>query len=214
MVLSSFRAMSTAPKRRPYAPRVPPGQRREQLLDAALTLIGEHGYRGASMEAIARQAAVAKPVVYRTFMSREALLMALLERERERAFATLEQALPTDLGSTTPEALLADGARAVLVAVQSRPEAWRLILMPAGETPALVREQVEKGRAVVRGQITQLIRWGLQMRPGLPDVDPELAARLFMAAGEEAMRLVLTDPDAYTPEAFAAFAGTLLSAAG
>lgn len=214
MVLSSFRAMSTAPKRRPYAPRVPPGQRREQLLDAALTLIGEHGYRGASMEAIARQAAVAKPVVYRTFTSREALLMALLERERERAFATLEQALPTDLGSTTPEALLSDGARAVLVAVQSRPEAWRLILMPAGETPALVREQVEKGRAVVRGQITQLIRWGLQMRPGLPDVDPELAARLFMAAGEEAMRLVLTDPDAYTPEAFAAFAGTLLSAAG
>lgn len=214
MVLSSFRAMSTAPKRRPYAPRVPPGQRREQLLDAALTLIGEHGYRGASMEAIARQAAVAKPVVYRTFTSREALLMALLERERERAFATLEQALPTDLGSTTPEALLADGARAVLVAVQSRPEAWRLILMPAGETPALVREQVEKGRAVVRGQITQLIRWGLQMRPGLPDVDPELAARLFMAAGEEAMRLVLTDPDAYTPEAFAAFAGKLLSAAG
>jgi AcrR family transcriptional regulator len=206
--------MSTAPKRRPYAPRVPPGQRREQLLDAALTLIGEHGYRGASMEAIARQAAVAKPVVYRTFTSREALLMALLERERERAFATLEQALPTDLGSTTPEALLSDGARAVLVAVQSRPEAWRLILMPAGETPALVREQVEKGRAVVRGQITQLIRWGLQMRPGLPDVDPELAARLFMAAGEEAMRLVLTDPDAYTPEAFAAFAGTLLSAAG
>jgi AcrR family transcriptional regulator len=206
--------MSTAPKRRPYAPRVPPGQRREQLLDAALTLIGEHGYRGASMEAIARQAAVAKPVVYRTFTSREALLMALLERERERAFATLEQALPTDLGSTTPEALLADGARAVLVAVQSRPEAWRLILMPAGETPALVREQVEKGRAVVRGQITQLIRWGLQMRPGLPDVDPELAARLFMAAGEEAMRLVLTDPDAYTPEAFAAFAGKLLSAAG
>ncbi|MCU1677807.1 MAG: hypothetical protein JWM93_2565 [Frankiales bacterium] len=206
--------MSTAPKRRPYAPRVPPEQRREQLLDAALMLIGEHGYRGASMEAIAREAGVAKPVVYRTFTSREALLMALLERERERAFATLERALPTDLASTTPDALLADSARAILAAVQSRPEAWRLILMPAGETPALVREQVQQGRAVVRGQITQLIRWGLEVRPGLPDIDPELAARLFMAAGEEAMRLVLTEPDAYTPEAFAAFAGKLLAAVG
>jgi AcrR family transcriptional regulator len=214
VLLSSFRSMSTAPRRRPYAPRVPPGQRREQLLDAALTLIGEHGYRGASMEAIARQASVAKPVVYRTFTSREALLMALLERERERAFATLEQVLPTDLASTTPDALLTDGARAILAAVQSRPEAWRLILMPAGETPAVVREQVEQGRAIVRGQVTQLIQWGLEMRPGLPDVDPELTARLFMAAGEEAMRLVLTEPDAYTPDDFAAFAAKLLSAVG
>jgi len=206
--------MPSPSKRRPYAPRVPPGERREQLLDAALTLIGEHGYRGASMEAIAREAAVAKPVVYRTFTSREALLMALLERERERAFATLESALPSDLGSTTPDELLADGARGILAAVQSRPEAWRLILLPAGETPALVREQVEQGRALVREQITQLMRWGLAMRPGLQDVDPELAARLFMAAGEEAMRLVLVEGEAYPPEAFAALAGRLVAALG
>jgi AcrR family transcriptional regulator len=206
--------MSASPKRRAYAPRVPPGERREQLLDAALGLIGAHGYRGATMEAIAREAAVAKPVVYRTFTSREALLMALLERERERALGTLESALPTDLAGATPEALLRDGARAVLAAVQSRPEAWRLILLPAGETPALVQAEVEAGRALVRRQITELIRWAIDSRPGLPDVDPELAARMFMAAGEEAMRLVLTEPEAYTPEAFAEFAGRLLGAVG
>jgi AcrR family transcriptional regulator len=204
--------MSATPKRRPYAPRVPPEQRREQLLDAALGLIGEHGYRGASMEAIARRAEVAKPVVYRTFTSREALLMALLDRERTRAFATLEDAMPTDLGATTPERLLGEGARGLLAAVQSRPEAWRLILMPAGETPDLVREQVEQGRALVREQITQLARWVLEHRPALADADPDLAARMLMAAGEEAMRLVLTQPDAYTPDAFAAFAVTLLGA--
>jgi AcrR family transcriptional regulator len=206
--------MSASPKRRAYAPRVPPGKRREQLLDAALGLIGAHGYRGATMEAIAREAAVAKPVVYRTFTSREALLMALLERERERALGTLESALPTDLAGATPEALLRDGARAVLAAVQSRPEAWRLILLPAGETPALVQAEVEAGRALVRRQISELVRWAIDSRPGLPDVDPELAARMFMAAGEEAMRLVLTEPEAYTPEAFAEFAGRLLGAVG
>lgn len=206
--------MSTAPKRRPYAPRVPAGERREQLLDAALALIGDHGYRGASMEAIARRAEVAKPVVYRTFTNREALLMALLERERERAFATLETAMPTDLASTTPERLLADGARGILAAVQTRPDAWRLILLPAGETPVLVREQVEAGRALVREQITQLIRWALTLQPALKDADPDLAARMLMAAGEEAMRLVLTQPDAYTPDGFATFAVTLLGAVG
>lgn len=204
--------MTTAPKRRPYAPRVPPAERREQLLDAALALIGEHGYRGASMEAIARHASVAKPVVYRTFTSREALLMALLERERERAFATLENAMPTDLAGATPESLLAEGARGILAAVQTRPDAWRLILLPAGETPRLVREQVEQGRALVRGQITQLIRWALTQRPALAETDPDIAARMLMAAGEEAMRLVLTDGETYSPEAFSAFAVRLLGA--
>lgn len=205
--------MSDTPRRRPYAPRVPLGERREQLLDAALRLIGEHGYAGATMEAIAREAAVAKPVVYRTFQSREALLMALLERERERAFGTLEAALPTDLAGASPQQLLVDGARGLLTAVQSRPEAWRLILLPAGETPALVRVEVEAGRALVRLQLTDIIRWAIGAQPGLPDVDPELAARMLIAAGEEAMRLVLTDAGAYSPEGFATFAGRLLAAA-
>ncbi len=212
--MSSLKAMSAPPSRRPYAPRVPPGERREQLLDATLQLIGEHGYAGASMEAIARAAAVAKPVVYRTFGTREALLMALLERERERALGTLESALPADLAGATPEQLLQDGARGLLEAVQSRPEAWRLILLPAGETPQLVRAEVEAGRALVRRQLTELVRWATTADPRLPDVDPDLAARMLIAAGEEAMRLVLTDPEAYTPEAFATFAGRLLRAVG
>ena len=206
--------MPTAPQRRSYAPRVPPAQRREQLLDAALVLIGEHGYRGASMEAIARQAQVAKPAVYRTFAGRETLLMALLERERERAFATLETALPRDLSQTTPDRLLTDAACGILEAVQSRPEAWRLILLPAGETPTPVREAVQAGRDLVRVQVTELIRWALRSQEGLPDVDPDVAARLFIAAGEEAMRLVLTQPDRYTPETLAAFARRLLAAVG
>lgn len=204
--------MSTSPKRRPYAPRVPPAERREQLLDAALALIGQSGYRAASMEAIAREAGVAKPVVYRTFETREALLTALLERERERAFATLETAMPTDLTSVTPEALLTEGARGILAAVQSRPDAWRLILLPAGETPMEVREQVERGRALVRGQLTQLITWAFTQRPALAGADPDIAARMLIAAGEEAMRLVLTQPDDYTPEALSAFAAALFGA--
>ncbi len=206
--------MSAPSSRRPYAPRVPPGERREQLLDAALSLIGRHGYSGATMEAIARDAAVAKPVVYRTFGTREALLMALLERERERAIGTLESALPTDLAGATPELLLRDGARALLAAVQTRPEAWRLILLPAGEMPALVREEIEAGRALVRRQLTELVRWATESRPALSGVDPDLGARMLIAAGEEAMRLVLADPATYTPDAFATFAARLLRAVG
>src|SRR5438309_6882950 len=49
---------ASGPARRRYAPRMPPAQRREQLIDAALGVILDHGYGGVSIEAIARTAGV------------------------------------------------------------------------------------------------------------------------------------------------------------
>jgi len=67
--------------RRRYAPRMPPAQRREQLIDAALQVILEQGYGGVSIEAIARAAGVTRPVVYDHFANLGRLLYALIERE-------------------------------------------------------------------------------------------------------------------------------------
>jgi len=50
--------------------------RREEFLVAAVTVIRREG-AGASMEAIARQAGVTKPILYRVFGDREGLLIAL-----------------------------------------------------------------------------------------------------------------------------------------
>ena len=83
------------PTRRRYANRLPRAERREQLLDAALTLIAEHGFGGLSMEAVAREAEIAKTVVYDAFANQEVLLTALLEREQERVFSTIADAVPT-----------------------------------------------------------------------------------------------------------------------
>src|SRR5947209_7927279 len=67
---------SRSPKRRPYTPRLPPQERREQLLDAALRIIGRDGYAGVSIDAIAREAGVTRPVVYGVFDGLQALLDA------------------------------------------------------------------------------------------------------------------------------------------
>src|SRR5215469_10039539 len=82
--------------RRPYAPRLPPEQRREQLIDAALGLILDLGYAGVSIEAIARVAGVTRPVVYDHFPNLGRLLHALVEREELYALAQLEQVVPAD----------------------------------------------------------------------------------------------------------------------
>ena len=58
----------------------PAKARKEGILDAAQTLVLKHGLRGTSMEAIARQAGVAKPTLYAYYPDKAAVFAALLER--------------------------------------------------------------------------------------------------------------------------------------
>jgi AcrR family transcriptional regulator len=204
-------AMATGTKKRAYAPRMPPAERREQLLDAALALIGERGYGGVSMEAIARQAGVTKPVVYDLFRNLGELLTALLEREEARALAQLAEVMP-DEPSVDPDELIVIGFVAFLDSVAASPTSWRLILMPAEGTPSAVRDRVESNRRQVATRLEQLIAWGIDGRGGPKDLDVELAAQVLIAAAEQMARLVLTDPERFTPERAGQFVRTLLAA--
>ncbi len=68
--------MSTPPKRR----RLPPEQRRAQLLDAAGDLFAERGYEEVSVEDIARAAGVQRGLVHHYFGGRKDVYLALVER--------------------------------------------------------------------------------------------------------------------------------------
>src|SRR5438067_6267949 len=55
--------------------------RRAQILDAALHVMAEHGFRGASIKRIAERAGLRSPaLIYWYFKDKEALLEALLEQ--------------------------------------------------------------------------------------------------------------------------------------
>jgi len=54
--------------------------RRERILDAAQALLLRAGLRGATMEAIARDAQVAKPTLYSYFSDKETVFSAVAER--------------------------------------------------------------------------------------------------------------------------------------
>src|SRR5436305_9388968 len=96
--------------RRPYAPRMPPERRREQLLDAALSVIVEQGYGGVSIEAIARAAGVTRPVVYDHFPNLARLLHALVEREERYSLGQLDAVVPEQAGDHDPVELRGLGA--------------------------------------------------------------------------------------------------------
>lgn len=203
--------MATATGKRPYAPRLPPAERREQLLDAALELIAERGYGGVSMEGVARAAGVTKPVVYDGFTNVDALLRALLEREETRAFAQLAEAMPAD-PTAHPDELAVAGFVAFLHSVSASPTTWRLILMPVEGTPAAVRDHVDAGREAIRGQLAELVAWGVEERGGPHGLDLELSAQSLVALGEHLARLTLTQPQRFTPERAGEFVRTLLAA--
>jgi AcrR family transcriptional regulator len=59
-------------------------ERREQLLDVGRRLFAERGLDGTSIEEIAAQAGVSKPVVYEHFGAKEGLYAVVVDREVER----------------------------------------------------------------------------------------------------------------------------------
>jgi AcrR family transcriptional regulator len=200
---------STAEQKRRYAPRMPPEERREQLLDATLSLIAAKGYESVSMEGIARKAGVTKPVVYDLFGSLADLLEALLEREEERALMQLAELMPTPPEDAEPVQLLVDGLDAFLRAVETRPDAWRLSLMPIEAQPGIVRETVERDRGAIAKQLAIVVRWGVE-RLEVPISDVDLLVQTIIALAEQGARMHLDDPERYSRERLTSFAASLL----
>ena len=206
------RSENPEPKpRRPYARRMPPEQRREQLIDAALSVILEQGYEGVSIEAIAREAGVTRPVIYDHFPNLGRLLHALIEREESYSLDQLAHVVPSTPGEDDPMDVLAGSVRRFLDAVTARPATWRIILLPLEGTPAIVREHVETHRKGILERIERLVRWAID-RDQLPrDLDVELAARAIRDLGEEAGRMVLTDPSRYSPDRYERFVQSVIN---
>ena len=195
---------------------MPPEQRREQLVDAALSVILEQGYGGVSIEAIARAAGVTRPVIYDHFPNLGTLLSTLVEREERYSREQLERVVPDDPGDSDPVEVLAGSVRRFLDAVTARPTTWRIILLPLDGTPAIVRQHVETHRAKILERIERLVHWAINRNELPSDLDVELTARAIRDLGEEAGRMVLTDPQRYSPDRYERFVQSvmrLLSAA-
>ena len=180
-------------------PRLPAAERREQLLDVTKDIVSRLGFHAVSIEAVAREAGVSRPIVYGHFQDLQGLLEALVEREDFRALAQLASVLPTgELARTDPKDALLTALRGYLSAAQADPVTWRLVLMPQEGAPDVLREHIARGRTAVLNQLAEAVEPGLG--PGRESPDPELTARMLSAAADEAVRLVLTDPERWSAD--------------
>jgi AcrR family transcriptional regulator len=173
-------------------------------------VIVDQGYEGTSIEAVARAAGVTRPVVYDHFPNLAELLQTLIAREEERSLAQLSAVLPNLGYDEDPVEALVGGVRRFLEAVRERPTTWRLILLPLEGTPAMVRDNVEGNRSRILGRIERFVAWSVE-RGDLPaDLDVELTARALRDLAEEAGRMVLTDPERFSPDRYATFVRSVM----
>jgi len=203
---------TSKPAKRKYAPRLPRDERREHLMDAALRVIVRDGYEAVSIEAIAREADVTRPVVYGAYDGLEPLLHALLDRTRNRALAQVMNLL-AEAGTPEDVDAWAVGAIGSMIdCVQEDPDVWRPILGLVSGAPALVRDRIASTRELIRGSLEAGIEAGLQQRGG-PFLDSRILSHLVIATAEEFGPLILEDPPSYTRDHLVTAFEALLKAA-
>ena len=134
--------------------------RREQLLEAADRVVQREG-SAASMNLIAAEAGITKPILYRHFGDKGGLYRALAARHIDALLDRLRAALMTRGGLTARSRATVD---AYLAAVEEQPQVYRFLMERA------VAEDVD-----VRGQVLGLVRrFGDELAAGLRS-EPTLA---------------------------------------
>jgi AcrR family transcriptional regulator len=182
--------------------------RREQLLDVTKAIVVERGFHAVSIDGVAREAGITRPVVYGHFTDLPGLLEALVEREGARAIGQLGPMLAAALGERDPRERLVAALGGYLEAVRADPATWRLVLMPHEGAPRILHEQISRGRAAVVRQLAE----ALGPEPGaVATPDPELTARLLTALADEAARLLLAEPERYPADRILRLARWLLA---
>ncbi|MFJ8649242.1 TetR family transcriptional regulator [Streptomyces sp. NPDC093546] len=150
-------------------------QRRRELLEAADRVVLRDGPR-ASMNAIAAEAGITKPILYRHFGDKGGLYRALAKRHTDALLAALRAALdaPADRRRRVEATL-----DTYLAAIEARPQVYRFLMHPAeepGQTP-------EQGFDVGRHSAPLLRRMGEE----LAEV---IAERIDLGPGNEALARV------------------------
>lgn len=211
--MTTSHAAAGRPRRR-YAPRLPPAERRAQLLDAAFEVLSRAELHELNMEAVAQAAGVGKPVLYTVFKTRAELVEALLDRERERGLEQVVETLPTDLLGADPVDVASGTVEAFVNVVLANPTRWRLILASPGSAPEEYRAALRSSRTGIFEQAEALIKMGAALDQRWAAMDSALLANSLLTIAEMLGGLAVGDPDGYPRERLQDFVRSIVHLLG
>ncbi|MFC5184505.1 TetR/AcrR family transcriptional regulator [Actinomadura harenae] len=152
---------------------------RDRILDAAMRLFGEQGYRGTSVAQIERAAGLTPGAggLYHHFRTKEALLRAGIERNLNRLDALRDiRRVLGGLGDLRAELTLS--ARYVLAELDGEEELLRIMLTEARSRPEIVEDAV---RQLVNTTFTEFTAW-LRESAGVPEERAAAVASVGLGA--------------------------------
>jgi AcrR family transcriptional regulator len=172
------------------------------ILDIALDLFLERGYKGTSMEAVACAAGVTKPVVYACFESKAELFGALLDREEQRMLKQFGAALALGAQSEDLQATLLSGFTSMLRAVMETPRVYRVVLFGDGDADPTLDARVRRGRDKQIAAIAEVARSWLRghVADDRLDAVSQFVGQTLIGIGEAGVRTMLAAPDQWSPE--------------
>ena len=136
-------------KRRMRAP-----ERRRQLLEVARKVFGRRGYHTVTMDDVAREAGVTKPILYDHFPSKRELYLALLEADLANLQKRLSEALESSRGNR--ERIRAS-FQTYFDFVDEHAEGFRLLMQEAVGGDRHFQDLVFKFRDEVLERVTEVI---------------------------------------------------------
>jgi AcrR family transcriptional regulator len=130
---------------------------REEILDAARTLIEDSGEQAVSLRSVARQVGIAAPSIYAHFPDREAIVSALVDEAFDELSAVVTSA--TDAASG-PVAKLRAACAAYMDFAMRRPNRYQLAFA-SRESNAIPRDSATRAFALLVNAVAACIEAGM-----------------------------------------------------
>jgi AcrR family transcriptional regulator len=166
--------------------RLPRAVREQQMLDAAVQMFSVNGYHETSMDAIAAEAQISKPMLYLYYGSKEELFGAVLNRE----LARFVDAVRGDVDFTqSPKDLLRNAVVSYLSYIDANRASWIVLYTQATSSQAFAHT-VREGREKIVDLVGRLLQSGT--RNPQPDTDFDMMAIALVGAGEAVANSVST----------------------
>jgi AcrR family transcriptional regulator len=190
---------ATAPARRDGRRAEARGTARARLLDAAESVFGAKGYRGASVDEIVRAAGVTKGALYWNFASKEELFFALFDERVDRRVRGFFPLMETAAGPDDPTPAVSRGLAQVVDEERNlfllMHEYWAL----AVRDPEL-RERYRERQRSLRTAVAHTLA-SRQEASGLPlPLDAERLATSLIALATGLAEERIADPEAAPDE--------------
>ena len=156
------------------------------MLDAAVQMFSVNGYHETSMDAIAAEAQISKPMLYLYYGSKEELFGAVLNRELGR----FVDAVRADIDFTqSPKDLLRSAVVSYLSYIDANRASWIVLYTQATSSQAFAHT-VREGRDKIVDLVGRLLQSGT--RNPQPDTDFDMMAVALVGAGEAVANWVST----------------------